>query len=403
MYLPFLMGGYAATVIVMLAGCYVISRTVPGLRGMRSLVWALCCSLLAVVLVAMRSFAPPWVTILAAHQFAIVAWLLVYCATVEILDVKASFLSWGVGLQLAAGAGMFWFTYVHDALSPRIFISTGCLAIYATARGVVLFRFREPTSEPGAPQSAQLTLVNALAWLQVVMVVLQLVRAWLTVKYPPSDILHIDMIQAGFTYLNLVMNAGGGFGLTWLGLSMHRRELHRIAQTDGLTGLLNRRSFEEILARELLRSNRMEKSLTVLLLDIDRFKEVNDTWGHQAGDEVIRRVASALQNSLRPGDALSRYGGEEFVVLLRDATTEHAEEVAGRLRARVANLGDLPGSVRLTVSIGVAASRTHDPADELLRRCDEAMYRSKRGGRNLVTIDGSVGDRTDPAAAQASA
>src|SRR5579863_2658462 len=94
-----------------------------------------------------------------------------------------------------------------------------------------------------------------------------------------------------------------------------------------------------------------------------------NTWGHQAGDEVIRRVASALQNSLRPGDALSRYGGEEFVILLRDTSPDHAEEVAGRLRTRIAGLGDLPGSVRLTVSIGVAASRSHDPAEELLRRC----------------------------------
>jgi diguanylate cyclase (GGDEF)-like protein len=91
------------------------------------------------------------------------------------------------------------------------------------------------------------------------------------------------------------------------------------------------------------------------------------------------------------------------VILLRDTSPDHAEEVAGRLRTRIAGLGDLPGSVRLTVSIGVAASRSHDPAEELLRRCDEAMYRSKRGERNLVTVDRSGGDRPDPAAAQAPA
>jgi diguanylate cyclase with GGDEF domain len=276
MYLPYLMCGYAATVIVMLAGCYAISRTVPGLRGLRLLVWALSLSLLAVVLVALRSFAPAWMTILTAHEAVILAWLLIYSATVEILDVKASFLPWGVAILLAAGGGMCWFTYVHEELSPRILISTGCLAIYAAARAVVLFRYREPASDAGAPGYAHLSLVGALAWLQVLLVILQGVRALLTVKYPPSDIVHIDMMQAGFTYLNLILNAGGGFGLTWLALSMHRRDLHRIARTDGLTGLLNRRAFEEILARELARSNHMEKSLTVLLLDIDRFKDVND-------------------------------------------------------------------------------------------------------------------------------
>lgn len=400
MYLPYLMCGYAVTVIVMLAGCYFISRAAPGLRGLRLLVWALVCSFLAILLVAARPFAPAWITILAAHLSVIVAWLLVYCATVEILDEKPSFLPWGVGVLVAGTAGMFWFTYVHDDLSPRILVSSGIFAVYAAARAVVLFRNRERVSDPTVPNSALRSLVSGLAWLQVLMVGVQAVRVVVTVKYPPTDIVHIDMVQAGFTYLNLLLNAGAGFGLTWLGLGMHRHDLHRIAQTDSLTGLLNRRAFEEILGRELDRSNRSEKPLTVLLVDIDHFKQVNDTWGHQAGDEVLQRVSDALRHGLRPGDALSRYGGEEFLILLRDATAEQSKEVAGRLRDRIADLADLPGSVRLTVSIGVAASRGECAPEELLRRCDEAMYRSKRGGRNLVTVDGSA---TGGTAIQASA
>jgi len=403
MYLPYLMCGYAATVLVMLAGCYVISRTVRGLRGLRLLVWALCCSLLAVVLVAIRPLAPEWISILAAHQAAIIAWLLVYCATVEILDTRRTFLPWGLGVLVAAGAGMFWFTYIHDRMSARIIISSASFAIFASARAVVLFRHREPACDPVSPAAALRSLQNALALLQLLMIVVQAARVVVTVKYPPSDIVHIDIVQAGFTYLNMVMNAGAGFGLIWLGLTLHRRDLHRIAQTDSLTGLLNRRAFEEILSRELMRSNRLESPLSVLLVDIDRFKHVNDTWGHHAGDEVLRRVGEALRYGLRPGDALSRYGGEEFLILLRDATPAQSEEVAGRLRERIACLRDLPGSVRLTVSIGVAASRSHDGAEDLLQRCDEAMYRSKRGGRNLVTVDRSPTDRQGPAAAQASA
>lgn len=210
------------------------------------------------------------------------------------------------------------------------------------------------------------------------------------------------MIQSGFTYMNLVSNAGAGFGLTWLALSIHRRDLHRIAQTDSLTGLLNRRAFEEILARELVRSNQIGKSVAVLLVDIDRFKQVNDRWGHQAGDEVIRRVSDSLRKTMRPCDALSRFGGEEFTILLRDVNTEQSGEIAGRLRAEIAGLTDLPGEVRLTISIGVAASCPFDTSHELLRRCDEALYRSKRGGRNLVTVDRSAAGDT-VRAAQASA
>ena len=105
---------------------------------------------------------------------------------------------------------------------------------------------------------------------------------------------------------------------------------------------------------------------------------MNDTWGHQAGDEVIRRVALALRNSLRPADALSRFGGEEFMILIRDATGEQSAEVAGRLCTNIAALGDLPGNVRMTVSIGVAESNTADTPEELIRRCDEAIVPFKK-------------------------
>ena len=402
MYMPYLMCGYAATVILMLAGCYAISRTVPGMRGLRLLVAALFCGLTGIVLLAMRPVAPPWATIVLANEALFVCSLLIYSATADILVVRASFHRWGLAVLVVALAAMFHFTYTDPNLPPRLYIGSTCFAIFAVARAGVLFAYRDPVADPAGPTSALRSLVTILAWLQVCIAALQAAHILLTALYPPSGIVHMDIIQSGFTYLNLVMNAGAGFGLTWLALSLTRRDLHLIARTDGLTGLLNRRAFEEILARDLEHANRVGRSLTLLLVDIDRFKEVNDTWGHQAGDEVIRRVASALQNSLRPGDALSRFGGEEFVILLRDATPDHAEEVAGRLRASIAVLGDLPGSVRLTVSIGVAASRTHDAAHELLRRCDDAMYRSKRAGRNLVTVDRSLSDHTG-AAAEASA
>ena len=402
MFMPYLMCGYAATVILMLAGCYAISRTVAGLRGLRLLVYALACGLFGVLLLALRPVAPAWATILLANLAIFLCWLLVYCATAEILAARPAFLSGGIGLLVVAFAAMLYFTYIHPNLPARIFICSACFAAFAVARALLLFAYRDPAANP-AGSSALRSLVRALAWLQVLLVALQIVRIGLTAIYPPSQIVHMDMTQAGFTYLNMVLNAGAGFGLTWLALGMHRQDLDRLAQTDSLTGLLNRRAFEEILTRELARSGRSSRSLTVLLIDIDRFKEVNDTWGHQAGDQVIRQVGSALLGSLRPGDALSRFGGEEFVILLRDATPRQSEEIAGRLRARVATLAGLPGSVRMTVSIGVASSCAGDDTDELLRRCDEAMYRSKRAGRNLVTVDRSGAARSNAPTAQVSA
>ncbi len=400
--MPYLMYGYAATVVLMLAGCCVIARTVPGLRGVRLLGWALGFGLVGVLLMAMRPFAPAWVTILLANEALFTCSLLIYSATADTLDVPAPFVPWGIGIMAAAIPALAYFAYFRVDLTARILICSACFAILGGAKAVMLFQYREPQGDQAFPDSALRSLITALAWLQVLVVVLQILRAILTMLFPPTQIVHMDIIQSGFTYMNLVLNAGAGFGLTWLALSIHRRDLHRIAQTDSLTGLLNRRAFEEILARELARSNRAGNPVAVLLVDIDRFKQVNDRWGHQAGDEVIRRVADSLLTCMRPSDALSRFGGEEFMILLRDVTTEQSGEIAGRLRTEVAGLTGLPGEVRLTVSIGVAASHPFDTPHELLRRCDEALYRSKRGGRNLVTVDRSAaGDRVR--AAQASA
>ena len=403
MYMPYLMCGYAATVILMLAGCYAISRTLPGLRGLRLLVYALAWGLLGVALLATRPFAPAWITILVANGAIFACSLLIYCSTAEILEAGASFLPWGIAVLALAVLELSYFTYSHQDLSARIHICSGCFAVYAAARAVLLFSYREPLVDRSAAHTMLDPLLAALAWLQVAIVVLQFGRIVLTVLYPPVEIVHMDIIQSGFTYLNLILNAGAGFGLVWLAQAMHRRDLHRIAQTDSLTGLLNRRAFEEILTRELRRANHLQKPLAILLVDIDRFKEVNDTWGHQTGDEVIRRVGNALQDSLRPGDALSRFGGEEFLVMLRDATISESEDVASRLRAAIAELADLPGSIRLTVSIGVAASQMQEAPGELMRRCDEAMYVSKKRGRNLVTVYPSVPSRANQSPAEASA
>jgi diguanylate cyclase (GGDEF)-like protein len=400
-YLPYLMYGYAATLVLMLAGCGVMARTVPGLRGVRLLGWALAFGLLGVVLVAMRTFAPAWATILLAQAALFVSSLLIYGATADTLDVPAEFVPWGVAIMAAACGANTFFTYVHPDLPSRILICSACFAIFAGAKATMLFQYREPAGQHPESPSALRSLIAALAWLQMLVVILQILRGIVTVFYPPAQIVHMDVVQSGFTYMNLMLNSGSGCGLIWLALSIHRRDLHRMAQTDGLTGLLNRRAFEEILARELVRSNEIGKSLAVLQVDIDRFKQVNDRWGHQAGDEVIRRVSDSLRKSMRPTDALSRFGGEEFMILLREVTADQSGEIAGRLRAEIAGLTELPGEVRLTVSIGVAASHPHDTPEELLRRCDEALYRSKRGGRNLVTVDRSAAGRVR--AAQASA
>jgi two-component system cell cycle response regulator len=167
-------------------------------------------------------------------------------------------------------------------------------------------------------------------------------------------------------------------------------EQRRAAVTDGLTGLFNRRFFEATLTLEAEHAARSGRDLGLLVLDIDHFKRINDAYGHQAGDRVLRELAGRLAASIRGGDVIARYGGEEFVVLLRDTGLVALPETAERLRRAV---GDVPVVLAdgvwlaTTVSVGGAAWPVHArSADELVRIADQALYAAKRLGRNRVQI-----------------
>jgi diguanylate cyclase (GGDEF)-like protein len=168
-------------------------------------------------------------------------------------------------------------------------------------------------------------------------------------------------------------------------------ELERLSTVDALTGLHNRRFLTQRLSDELLRSYREKCSFTVLMADVDEFKKYNDAFGHPAGDEVLRKVASILLASTRAVDCTARYGGEEFAVLLADTVGEGALQVAERIRARVA-AEEFPGRT-ITISIGMAEFPVHGhSAEAVISRADEALYAAKRAGRNRIERAGP--DRT---------
>ncbi len=167
-------------------------------------------------------------------------------------------------------------------------------------------------------------------------------------------------------------------------------QLQALATTDGLTGLKNHRSFQEKLAAEFERSRRYHKPLALLLLDVDKFKQFNDTFGHPAGDEVLKQVSAALQAEARATDFVARYGGEEFVIVLPETDTEGALILAERIREAIA--GHEWKQRAITVSVGVASLQlsTPDPA-LMIEEADKALYLSKQNGRNQVTLAASGG------------
>ena len=166
-------------------------------------------------------------------------------------------------------------------------------------------------------------------------------------------------------------------------------ELRHLATTDALTGAHNRRFFFELAERELRRSTRLARPTAALLLDIDHFKRINDTYGHAAGDDMLRGLVEIIEAELRDYDILGRLGGEEFAVLLTDTSVATAMEVGERLRSAVAErpIATVAGMLTMTISIGVAAVEAGAlTVDPVLSHADRAMYRAKSLGRNRVEL-----------------
>jgi diguanylate cyclase (GGDEF)-like protein len=164
-------------------------------------------------------------------------------------------------------------------------------------------------------------------------------------------------------------------------------QVQRLATTDSLTSVANRRHFFDEAARRMLRSRRLGLPMTAMMVDIDDFKEVNDEYGHQVGDEVIRAVAARLQRQGRNDDLLGRYGGEEFAILQQSA--DHDAAIAESLRTAISDtpIDTAAGPVRVTVSIGLSQLHAGDATvGSLLARADQLMYEAKRAGRNRVEV-----------------
>jgi len=173
------------------------------------------------------------------------------------------------------------------------------------------------------------------------------------------------------------------------------QQIAALATRDALTGLSNRRQIDLDLQAAVGHAQRHGVPLCVALVDVDHFKSVNDRFGHTVGDEVLASVAGALAASLRAGDHVGRFGGEEFLVIMPATTMAQAGTAVERLRARLETLPPLPSGERpVTASFGVAAWRGDESAADLVRRADRAMYRAKNAGRNRMVADtlfGAIG------------
>ena len=234
---------------------------------------------------------------------------------------------------------------------------------------------------------------------------LSILRRWIHLEYTPrkldkEDIMLISVTLAGLIFLFVVLwvvtlRRQVGRQTETLKKELQERkiledELRRLATTDELTGILNRRRLLEVAKDELDRARRYHSTFAMALFDVDHFKVINDTYGHEAGDTALRELAKACQETLRGQDRLGRLGGEEFLILLVETDEETAMQVAERLRYRVEHmpLHTKDGEqFHMTISIGVAGlGENIQRVEELMSCCDKAMYNAKHQGRNRVVL-----------------
>lgn len=369
--------GYVMLFAMALVGTFVIRSRNHGVRGLLHIRWALLAALVGLVFMFLRGSVPVVIVSVFGQTAFLVGSALLYAALARALGHSSRLFPFLAILLPAFVAGLCYFSLANNNLIGRLVVaSVGIAAILAWT---VFLAARSSHQEFRIP-------LRWLFGLLLVLIALRLLRVaavFLLSPNPDLQVLspvHVLLIHA------LVLGSLAQTAITfWISICARREDDRVRADTDGLTGLLNRRAFEESLAGAIREAGQEAAASSLLLVDIDFFKKVNDESGHLAGDAVLRRVSEVLRRSVRPTDALARFGGDEFAALLLSAGPERGMQVAERIRQSLTHMRHLPGGRHITASLGVATSLPGDTPLLLIERADRALYRSKNSGRNRLT------------------
>ena len=376
--------------LVLAAALYLLSKGLPpSVRGVRA--WALGFALQAggALLVGLRSIYPDVALIPLGNTLIVVGHICQYVAVKQFLGEGIR--RWPLWLLgTAVFVSTLFFTYASNSFPARTVIITigSIIALVATARALFRGASRELIA---ARYTALLLLGTAL--------ILALRGAYTVASGTALNTLFAgDLVQFAYVSAYLILGVLSGLTFVLLVAERLRLELERMATLDSLTGIYNRRTFTDLVERELARAGRAGSSVALIVIDLDHFKMVNDRYGHVAGDAVLKSFVATANAALRKQDLLGRYGGEEFCVVLPGASPPEAVLIAQRLRESVeahpVHVADRP--IHYTISAGVAHSnRAGLDLDSLVRDADEALYRAKNRGRNQVSLAGNAGAPSD--------
>jgi diguanylate cyclase (GGDEF)-like protein len=352
--------------------------------------WASAILLLtaADLLLAMRGYIPDWVSIVLANTAGVLAAGVLYHALRRFYGLPNQLF---IALLPAAIIGVT-FSFIHNGggaeayYALRVVLAVGSVAVLLGACAWIILS-RRPLTPNEVLTGGACAMLFALGLLRII-----LAGAGLE---PPLGLFVDNTATAAWLGLVAVLVAVLSMGFLLMVTDRIRDGYVHLATHDALTGITNRSAFIAAAEHVLKRARRDGRCVTLMLADLDRFKTINDTYGHAVGDRVLQTFVETARDQIRDGDIFARHGGEEFVFLLPETELQAARGVAERIRAATAaiDIRDVRGKpIRLTVSIGIA-SEIPSPGkatalDPLLRRADRAMYAAKSGGRNLVVTEG---------------
>lgn len=340
-------------------------------------------------LVAGRGFLPDFLSIVVGNLSVFIAFVLQHKGSLVFVRGGTKHFRLQIGFLPIVAFGLVYFTYVHPSIVSRILLISVVLSVMSALSASILI-----------PGSKGILSRQVLAGMALGFCVVNLLRGILTyILGSPENFLRPNRFQAFSLLCSDLLVCAALLCLHWMMNARLQEELVQAARIDSLTGLLNRRAMDSILASKVGVDAPEGSSFVLLLLDIDHFKLINDSWGHPTGDLVLRTVSETLSRELKGLGQASRWGGEEFCCLLESGDWNQGIEVAEKLRSSLEamRIHVSPGNIfGITVSIGLTTSLKSDTTSGLLQRADEALYRAKRTGRNRVCFSEEIYPSSQP-------
>jgi diguanylate cyclase (GGDEF)-like protein len=358
-----------------------IHRSTPGLRLVRLITFGFATSALGMELMALRGRIPDFCSITVANTLLVLINVFLYWGIADLLHQRRPQRWIILGSAFVVTVSSFYFSYFKSDVSARI-IAISIVVVLQYALIVHLLSGRPGPERIHMPRLGLSVLFTFYAEINIY-------RGWEAHLHDPRSLMSSAPISTFAFLAPILVAVMTALGVIWLAMAQLQLELEAQSQTDSLTGLLNRRALEEIGAKAIEVARRRSSALSLIILDLDRFKTINDLHGHDGGDAVLHHAARCLRENLRNVDHVARLGGEEFVAVLPGTSQAHAAEIAENLRLCLSSLTveHLSQEIRLSASFGVATMLPTDTTWlEILRRGDRALYLAKEQGRDRVAV-----------------